>query len=148
MRPVSRDILINLYITCGLSQREVARQLNTNNIRIKRLLIKYKIPLRKQYERRSGKNNSNWMGGEILTVQGHIKIRMPSHPRASKQGYVMRAILVWEETNGKPFPTGKEPHHDNEIPDDDRPENIIPLTHGEHTREHDLRRWKKKREEL
>jgi hypothetical protein len=45
----------------------------------------------------------------------------------------MRAILNWEEANGFSFPEDKMPHHKNLVRDDDRPENIEPKTHSEHT---------------
>src|SRR4030042_2300631 len=90
---------------------------------------------------RKGPLSAHWRGG-TRTVKGHVLILKPEHPRVTSQGYVPRAILVWEEYYGAPFPVGKEPHHDNEIPDDDRPENIIPLTHSEHTGEHNRRRRK------
>ena len=83
-----------------------------------------------------GEASSKWKGGEHKNSDGYVIIYHPNHPRAHSDGYVKRSILVWEEANQKPFPVGKEPHHDNEIRDDDRPENIIPLTHSEHTRHH------------
>ena len=52
----------------------------------------------------------------------------------------MRAIVVWEEANGVPFPKGKFPHHDNEITTDDRADNIRPMTRPEHSRLHGKRR--------
>ena len=93
-----------------------------------------------------GPLSAHWRGGTRI-VNGHVLIKMAGHPRAQPHNsYVPRAILVWEEANGQPFPEGKEPHHDNGIPDDDRPENIIPLTHSEHSLITNLgRRYKQRR---
>lgn len=66
--------------------------------------------------------------------QGHAYVYQPDHLKASKNGYVMRAIIVWETVHKESFPEGKEPHHLNGIGTDDTPDNILPLTHAEHTR--------------
>jgi hypothetical protein len=82
-----------------------------------------------------------------MTCMGYVWLLRPGHPRADKDGYVMRAIINWEEAHGgTPFPDGKMPHHDNEDKTDDRPENIIPLTRAEHGRLHHSRHpWNVKR---
>ena len=82
---------------------------------------------------KKGSNALNWRGGERTNSEGHVLLYRPEHPRAYQNGYVKRAIIVWEEANDQPFPEGKDAHHDSGVPDDDRPENIVPLTHGEHT---------------
>jgi len=76
-----------------------------------------------------------WKGGESFDGT-YVNIKKPGHPFAGSDGYVRRSILVWEKANGRPFPEGKEPHHLNGIKTDDRPENIQPLTHAEHTSLH------------
>jgi len=48
----------------------------------------------------------------------------------------MRAIVVWEQANDKPFPEGMMPHHKNLIRDDDRPDNIEPKSRSGHAKEH------------
>ena len=58
------------------------------------------------------------------------------HPLANKEGYVMRAVLVWEEAHNKPFPKDRMPHHKNLVKDDDRAENIVPLTMSQHMKIH------------
>ncbi len=83
----------------------------------------------------TGDRNPNWKGGEYRH-NGYVYVLRPEHPMASEGGgrYVQRAVLVWEEANGRPFPEGMEPHHKNEVKDDDRPENIEPKTHSAHAK--------------
>jgi hypothetical protein len=80
----------------------------------------------------------HWTGEEYRNTQGRVWVYQPDHPLALSNGYVKRAIVIWEKANGQPFPKGKLAHHDNEIKDDDRPENIIPMTRSEHARHHRL----------
>ena len=68
--------------------------------------------------------------------EGYAYIMRHDHPLANKEGYVMRAVLVWEEANLMPFPADKKPHHKNEVKTDDRPENIVPLTVSQHMKVH------------
>lgn len=80
-------------------------------------------------------HNPHWKGGSFFDGK-YMNLRLPTHPRAGSDGYVRRSIVNWEKANGLPFPEGKEPHHRNENKMDDRPENIEPLTHEEHTSLH------------
>jgi len=139
MKPVSRDMLIELYVNQKMNLGEIAVRLNTHRPRIGRLLREFKIPKRTKL----AENNNNWKGGIRKDQGGHIRVYQPEHSRADGNGYVSRSILVWEEFYGMPFPVDKEPHHDNEIKDDDRPENIIPLTHSGHTKLHRARQIQK-----
>jgi len=88
----------------------------------------------------AGVHNSHWRGGVCLDSDGYVLVKRREHPRADIRGYVKRSILVWEKAHdGVSFPEGMEPHHKNEVKDDDRPENIEPKTHAGHTRDHNLR---------
>jgi len=69
---------------------------------------------------------------------GYIRIKNPSHSRANHKGLVLRAVLVLEEKLGRPLPNGMEPHHLNSIKIDDRPENLIEISHAEHAKLHML----------
>jgi hypothetical protein len=40
--------------------------------------------------------------------------------------------LVWEKTHGQPLPKGWVVHHLNGIKDDNRPDNLLACTRGEH----------------
>jgi len=50
-------------------------------------------------------------------------------------GWTRRAHLVWEEANG-PIPSGHLIHHINRDTADDRLENLMAMSNGEHTQFH------------
>ena len=78
---------------------------------------------------------SRWAGG-LRKRNGYVYVMRHDHPLANKEGYVMRAVLVWEEAHNKPFPKDRMPHHKNLVKDDDRAENIVPLTMSQHMKIH------------
>lgn len=92
--------------------------------------------MRKTRER---EGNPAWTGGRVYH-SGYIFILMPEHPRANNRGYVAEHILVAEKKLGRPILRGEVVHHDNEIKDDNRPENLIVMTPEEHMRIHHQRR--------
>ena len=143
----SKEELEELYLHQNIDRRELARRFEVSSKTIGRWLHNYEIPNSPNFgSRNKGEQNPQWKGGIQRTITDHINIKMPEHPRAGRRdGYVPRSILVWEQANQQSFPEDKVPHHDNEIPDDDRPENIVPLAHGEHTRLHNLRRSDRKK---
>lgn len=79
-----------------------------------------------------GENHPMWKGGEILHIQGYVLVLKRDHPYCHSDGYIGRARLVLEEKLGRYLLPGMEPHHKNEIKDDDRPENLEELSHSEH----------------
>lgn len=80
-----------------------------------------------------GELNNSWKGGQCR-MEGYVFILKPSHPRARADGYVKRAWLVLEEKLGRYLLPGSDVHHINGIKDDDRPENVIELSHSQHSR--------------
>lgn len=137
----SKSELEELYVNQGLTLKQVGEHYGVSYRTVRKWLIKKGIPRRHPAAVLGlmGSASSHWEGG-IHISRGRVYIYQPNHPRAHIKGcYVSRAILNWEAANHQPFPEGKEPHHDNEIKDDDRPENIIPLTHSEHMKLHRLR---------
>lgn len=67
---------------------------------------------------------------------GRILVYAPDHPRANKRGMAYRAILVAEDTLGRPVAPGEEVHHVNGVKTDDRPENLRVLPRAVHRRLH------------
>lgn len=125
--PVSMLALHNMYVKEGMGLQAMADLAGVSVGAIWRWLRWYAIP-----RRRTGPRP--WCLREETTDQhGYVRLYRPEHLRAI-QGRVLRCIVNWEEANGVPFPEGKEPHHKNEDKTDDRPENIEPLTHVEHSR--------------
>jgi hypothetical protein len=129
---VNEDTLADMYSRQRLSVRTIGHKLGIGAQTVWEHLVKLGVP-----RRRVG-----WWRGGVSSRYGYVYVWQPSHPRAGNDGYVMRAITNWEEANGMPFPENKSPHHDNEVKDDDRPENIIPLTRSEHMILHYQRRAK------
>lgn len=142
---INESELEQLYLRDGLSAQTIAKRLGVGEMTIHRRLVEFGIPTRNSGwtgHSRLGANNPSWRGGVRLDM-GYVDVKLPDHLRADTRGYVRRSILAWEKANNRPFPEDKEPHHKNEIKTDDRPENIQPLTHSEHTKLHHLLRRNK-----
>ena len=91
-----------------------------------------KEKMRRSSPRLKGKDNANWKGGVTKDSNGYILIWQPDHPRANIGGYIKRAHLVVEKKIGRYLYPREITHHENEIKDDDRPENIKVTTHSKH----------------
>ena len=77
-----------------------------------------------------GSDRSALVGAEIRS-KGRVKVKVAS----GRGHWVHRARVVWEAANG-PLPPGHLVHHDNEVKDDDRPENLIAMTRSQHLKLH------------
>jgi HNH endonuclease len=83
-----------------------------------------------------GANHPNWSGGRYLARDGYVLIYRPDSPSAQKSGYVPEHREIYETTRGVTLPSSVHVHHINGIRDDNRPENLIATTRGEHMRMH------------
>ena len=81
-----------------------------------------------------GSNNPAWKGGSYIEPEkGYRMIRMPSHPRARANGYVLEHILVAEQMLGRPLKPKEEVHHRNRNKIDNQPQNLhIYSSHRDH----------------
>ncbi len=79
---------------------------------------------------------ANHQTSEGFYHEGYHFVRAEGHPRARKDGFIKRAILVLEAKLGRYLLSSEHSHHLNGIRDDDRPENLIALTNSEHARLH------------
>jgi len=87
-----------------------------------------------------GKKNGNWKGGRKKESNGYISIYKPNHPFATKHKYVAEHRLVMEKHIERYLNPEEVVHHINEIPDDNRLENLILFANGaEHTKHHNGR---------
>jgi hypothetical protein len=86
-----------------------------------------------------GANSFNWKGGQYTCADGYVHIRTENHPRAVNN-YVKRAVLVLESKLGRYLTVDEISHHINEVKDDDRPENLEPMTRLKHNQHHGSKR--------
>lgn len=80
----------------------------------------------------SGPNNYHWSGGRKKHSEGYILIYRPGSPNANKHGFAMEHRIVAEEMIGRPLKRDEVVHHINEVKTDNRPENLLVLSRGEH----------------
>ena len=84
--------------------------------------------------------NGMWKGGRAKTEGGYILIKCGGHPRTSKDGYVREHVLVMEKHLGRYLTSKEIVHHENEITNDNRIENLrLFSTDNEHIRYHRLK---------
>ncbi len=64
--------------------------------------------------------------------EGYVFLKVVGHPRATKEGFVKRAVLAIEGAIGRKLSRQEHIHHINGIRDDDRLENLTVMTNSEH----------------
>lgn len=90
-----------------------------------------------------GKDNASWKSDVRTSKYGYIQVRAPEHPFCDKEGWMFEHRLVAEEhlldvvnsvvINGKAYlRPDYQVHHKNFDRKDNRPENLMVLTHKEH----------------
>lgn len=84
----------------------------------------------------NGVHNPNWRGGEHVEKDGRVLVYSPNHPYPNWKNYVYRYRLVVEKEIGRYLLPSEIVHHRNEIPSDDRIENLQVMSKSEHTRHH------------
>jgi len=84
-----------------------------------------------------GSNHWSYNGG-IRYHYGYKQIRIPRHPFADKQGYVREHRFIWETYNKATLLPWADCHHKNKKITDNRIENLVAMTKGQHSRHHRL----------
>lgn len=85
---------------------------------------------------RRGKRPANWKGGRFYDGHGYIMVLKRDHPRSNKSGYIYEHDLVMEAKLGRYLRKGELVHHDNELKDDNRIENLILWNRSKHAKHH------------
>lgn len=93
------------------------------------------------HAQRNGGHNAGTL--TMRDKKGYVLEWAPEHPQSVK-GYVPQHRLVMEKKLGRRLRSGEIVHHINEIKNDNRPENLEVMSHGEHTRHHLNERHKRK----
>lgn len=75
-------------------------------------------------------------GHEKLRDDGYVKVYAPDHPHCTKDGYVMKHILIIEREIGRYLNPGECVHHINHIRSDNRVENLRLMTIHDHMSMH------------
>lgn len=78
-------------------------------------------------------------GTRNVAFDGYVWVKMRNHPHANRSGWVREHILVWEAIHGL-LPDRWVIHHDNEVKNDNRIENLYAMPREDHMRLHQERR--------
>lgn len=132
MRPFSTK---GLKTRLGAVLSEETKRKISNSHKGKKLSEAHKIKLSEvQRLQPKGQDSHNWKGG-LSMRNGYVLVHNPDHPKA-RCGYVKRCHLVAELKYGRQKQRDEDVHHINGNKMDDSFENIILLSHGEHSRLH------------
>lgn len=148
---LSHQELSDLYWVDKLSIAEIARKTGCSNHRIQYSLETWRIPRRSsreaiQLQYNTGKRIRR--GKFQSSRDGYIHILNPEHHRATKAGWVVEHILVWEQANNQSLPKGWVVHHLNGIRSDNRPENLLGMFRKDHNSQLQLNTMRKRIREL
>jgi hypothetical protein len=83
-----------------------------------------------------GPSCKRWRGGRKIHTSGYTYILSPNHPRATKDGYVLEHILIYEQYYKVCILPGGVVHHKNRIRNDNRLENLELLSTNQHAKHH------------
>jgi hypothetical protein len=75
--------------------------------------------------RQRGPLNSAWKGGRQIESNGYVRVWMPSHPRADKNGTVLEHLLVAQAALGYPVPARHPVHHFDENKSNNERSNLV-----------------------
>lgn len=88
---------------------------------------------------RTGSKNPAWKGGRIKHSRGYILIYTPEHPYCDDKRYVFEHRLVMEKKLGRYLKKEEVVHHENNIPNDNKIENLRLFKNtGEHSKYHNI----------
>ncbi len=148
---LSKKQLYNLYWEQKYTLGDIAKTVGCSTDRVKREMEKRGIPRRTVSE---AQNLAYETGRRIKRGRfqsnrdGYIHILNPKHHRATKAGWVLEHILVWEKTNEQLIPRGWVVHHLNGIKGDNKPENLLGMPRRDHNSQLQLKAMRQRIREL
>lgn len=119
---VDPDLLIKMYVTDCKSTHQIAKELNISQrqiyIKISRLNI---IDPNRKHDKTILKRK---YGTKLGTNDGYIKIYLPEHSMARKDGFILEHRLIVSKSIGRGLLPSEVVHHKNELRADNRLENL------------------------
>lgn len=86
-----------------------------------------------------GSKNPNWKGGRYITSTGYVRVLKKDHKFADHDGHILEHRLIWEKYNKACLLPWILVHHKNENKQDNRVENLEPISRNEHCRIHRIK---------
>lgn len=123
------DTLERLYWEEELTTYDIADRFDVSNSTVRKWMVRYGID-----RREGGSKKAQYMRMDIDTY-GHVVWRQSANINQREVHFGIHRLLAISEY-GTEAVAGMDVHHKNGIPWDNRPANIEPLTHSDHTKLH------------
>lgn len=138
------DILIKLYPTESIEYTAKVLGRSVIAVRHKAVNLGIKRDPRAEYQTRSaarrGELTHNYKGYKRKTSGGYVVLYKPEFKGARKDGLIMEHRYVMSLHIGRPIRKDEAVHHINGNKTDNRIENLLLMTHGEHSAMHNRER--------
>lgn len=139
LRAMTKEKFRELYHVQHLSAEEIGAMFKCGASTVRRKAAKFGLAKGRGKEKSrvpKGDKHWSWRGGKHEDGNGYIRLRMPDHPNANKNGYVLEHRFVASEAIGRPLATSEEVHHIDGNKKNNSPDNLIVVPKGEHQRLH------------